>query len=322
MARAADRRRVFVPMKLIRPLHRFIPAVFSPFHDDGSIAPETVPVQAAFLRERGITTVFITGTTGECHSLARDEKLCLYEAWAKASGAHGLQVMAHVGGNSIEDAIWLARRAADLDLAAISTLAPSYFKPAAVADLVDWCAAIAAAAPALPFYYYDIPMLTGVSLPMDRFVADAVARIPTFAGLKFTNVDLISYRKVLDVAGDRLDVPWGIDEAFLGALATGATGGVGSTYNFAPQLYTDLVSAFGRGDLDEARRLQSLSIAMVDAIASTGFLGTAKALMTRLGVPLGPARAPLGNPSAAEFDAVFDRLTALGFERWSAAALR
>jgi N-acetylneuraminate lyase len=301
-------------MKLIRPLHRFIPAVFSPFHDDGSIAPETVASQAAFLRDRGITTVFITGTTGECHSLTCDERLALYEAWAEAADTGHLQVIAHVGGNSIEDAKRLARRAADLELAAISTLAPSYFKPATLADLVDWCAAIAALAPDLPFYYYDIPMLTGVSFPMDRFVVEAEARIPTFAGLKFTNVDLISYRKCLDVAGDRLDVPWGIDEAILGALATGARGGVGSTYNLIPQLYADLLAAFTRGNLDEARRLQSLSIALVDALASTGFIGTSKALMTRLGVPLGPARAPLVNPTAAEFDVVCSRLTALGFD--------
>ena len=31
---------------------------------------------------------------------------------------------------------------------------------------------------------------------------------------------------------------------------------------------------------------------LIDAIAATGFLGTAKALMGRLGVPVGPARLP------------------------------
>jgi N-acetylneuraminate lyase len=303
-------------MKLLRPLHRFIPAAFSPFHADGSIAPEAVAQQASFLAAQGISTVFITGTTGECHSLTCAEKLVLYDAWADAGGTHNLQVIAHVGGNSIEDARTLAIRARDLELAAISTLAPSYYKPANLAVLIDWCADIAAAAPELPFYYYDIPMLTGVTVPVDRFIVEAAARIPTFAGLKFTNPDLITYRKCLDVAGERFDLPWGIDEALLGALATGARGGVGSTYNFAPGLYTDLVTAFNRGDLDEARRLQSLSIAMVDAMAEPGFLGTAKALMTRLGVPVGPARAPLGNPTADQFDAVVARLTDLGFDRW------
>jgi N-acetylneuraminate lyase len=115
-------------------------------------------------------------------------------------------------------------------------------------------------------------------------------------------------------------LPWGTDEALLGALATGARGGVGSTYNWAPRLYTRLTDAFTRGDLAEARRLQSISIAMVDAIGATGFMGTAKALMCRLGVPVGPARAPLGNPTPAQVDALVARLEALGFSEWGAKA--
>ena len=305
-------------MRLTRPLEEFIAATFSPFHADGSIAPEAVPMQAIFLAAQGIKTVFITGTTGECHSLTCEERLELFDAWAHAGRVHSVAVIAHVGGNSIADARTLARRAAELELAAISALAPSYFKPEDLESLIDWCAEIAAAAPGLPFYYYDIPMLTGVSLPIERFLAQAPARIPNLAGVKFTNVDLISYRRSLDVAGDRFDLPWGIDEALLGAMATGARGGVGSTYNFAPNLYVNLKRAFERGDLAEARRLQSLSIALVEVLSTHGYLGTAKALLERLGVPVGPARAPLGNPTPEQFDAVFRRLNELGFQDWGA----
>ena len=139
--------------------------------------------------------------------------------------------------------------AGTLGLSAISTLAPSYFKPRTLADLIDWCAAIAAEAPALPFYYYDIPSMTGVSFPIELFLVEAPARIPTLAGVKFTNPDLVSYRRSLDAAAGRFDLPWGMDEALLAALATGARGGVGSTYNLAHPLYVGLRDAFGRGDL-------------------------------------------------------------------------
>jgi len=96
---------------------------------------------------------------------------------------------------------------------------------------------------------------------------------------------------------------------------------VGSTYNWAPQLYVNLIDAFSRGDVDEARRLQSISIAMIDAIGSTGFMGTAKALMCRLGVPVGPARLPLSNPTSAQVDTLISRLDDLGFRRWGARPL-
>jgi N-acetylneuraminate lyase len=298
-------------MKPIRPLHEFVAAVFSPFHSDGTLAPEVVPLQAAFLAAQSVKTVFITGTTGECHSLTCGERLQLFDAWAHAAPPHGLTVIAHVGGNSLEDATRLAARAQALDFSATSALAPSYFKPATTDMLVEWCASIAAAAPELPFYYYDIPSLTGVSLPIDRFLVAAGGRIPNLAGVKFTNPDLVAYRRSLDVDGGRFDLPWGIDEALLGGLATGARGGVGSTYNFAARLYTGLREAFDRGDLAEARRRQSLSIAIVDAIAATGYMGTAKALLTRLGVPVGPARPPLDNPTAAQVDAVMKKWQAL-----------
>ena len=225
------------------------------------------------------------------------------EAWAAAGPAHGLQVIAHVGSHAIEDARRLARTAGTLGLSGISTLAPSYFKPRTLTDLIDWCAAIAAEAPALPFYYYDIPSMTQVSFPIELFLVEAAARIPTLAGVKVSNPDLVSYRRGLDAAAGRFDLPWGTDEALLAALATGAKGGVGSTYNWAHPLYVGLRDAFGRGDLDEARRRQSLSIAMVDAIAATGFMGTVEGADGPPGRPGRPGAAPHGNPTAVEVDA-------------------
>lgn len=299
-------------------LHELVAATHSPFHADGSLAPEIVPVQAAFLKNNGIKTVFITGSTGESHSVTWEEKAELYEAWAKASQATGLAVIAHVGCNCLENSKKLARLAEDLRFKAISALAPSYYKPAGLSALIDCCAAIAAEAPATPFYYYDIPALTGIMLPMEKFLLEAPARIPTLAGIKFTNPDLVSYRRSLDVAGHDFDLPWGVDETLLAGCATGARGGVGSTYNWAPRLYLDLIAAHNEGDLSKARRLQSLSIAMIDAIAATGFLGTAKALMGRLGVPVGPSRLPLGNPSEEQVDALMVRLEQLGFADWGA----
>lgn len=299
-------------------LHELVAATHSPFHVDGSLAPGVVHRQAAFLKANGIKTVFVTGSTGESHSLTCGEKLALYDAWAEAATTSGLAVIAHVGGNCIEDSKILARRASQLGFVAISALAPSYFKPASLSALIDCCAVIAAEAPMMPFYYYDIPALTGLTLPIDKFLIEAQARIPNLAGIKFTNPDLASYRRCLDIAGERFDLPWGIDEELLAGLATGARGGVGSTYNWAPKLYHDLMTAHAEGDLPEARRLQSISIKMIDAIAATGYFGTAKALMARLGVPVGPARLPLANPTDEQIDALMIRLDELGFALWGA----
>ncbi len=293
-------------------LHELVAATHSPFHEDGSLAPEVVPMQAAFLHNQGIRTVFITGSTGESHSLTLNEKLRLYDAWAAAGPSAGLRVVAHVGGNCLEDCKILAASAQERKFLAISALAPSYFKPADVPAMVQWSESIAKAAPDTPFYHYDIPVLTGVHLSMPEYLRQARERIPTLAGIKFTNPDLVAYLRSLEVAGEALDLPWGVDETLLAALATGARGGVGSTYNWAPHIYHKLEAAFHAGDFTAARSWQSTSIKMIDAIAATGFLGTAKAIMARLGVPVGPARQPLANPSASQVDSVMAKLTVLG----------
>src|SRR4051794_13226665 len=100
-------------MQPIEWLHELVAAVHSPLREDGAIAPDIVARQAAFLGANGIKTVFITGSTGECHSLTCAERLALYEAWAAAGLEQDLAVIAHVGAHAIDDARTLARRARD-----------------------------------------------------------------------------------------------------------------------------------------------------------------------------------------------------------------
>lgn len=287
-------------------LHGLVAATHTPFHPDGSLAPEVVPLQAEHLARHGIRTAFITGSTGEGHSLTRDERIAIYEAWASAGPDHGIKVIAHVGSNCLRDAACFSMVASELGLAATAALAPSYYKPGNVAALVDCCAMIASAAPDLPFYYYDIPVLTGVHMSMTDFLALAGKKIPNLAGIKFTNDDLDAYASCLD-AGP-WDIPWGIDEKLLPALQAGARGAVGSSYNFAAPLYHKLIAAFESGDLETAAALQQQAVELIEAIAATGYLGTAKAVMGWQGVPVGPARLPVPNPSSSQLDVLREKL--------------
>jgi len=88
-------------------------------------------------------------------------------------------------------------------------------------------------------------------------------------------------------------VLFGRDELLLAGLAYGARGAVGSTYNYAAPLYLNMMDAFERGDLDEARRLADQSIAMVRTVVRLGELPAAKAILTHLGIDVGPPRPPL-----------------------------
>lgn len=298
------------------PLTGLVAATYTPFHADGSLNLAGVEAHARHLVANGVSTVFIGGTTGESHSLTLEERRALAVRWMEVARGTGLRVVVHVGSNSIEDARNLSAQAEQLGALAISALSPSYFKPRDVDTLVACCERIASAAPATPFYFYDIPVFTNVSLSTPDFLEQARHRIPTLAGLKFSNPDLMSYQLLLHAEGGPWDCPWGSDEALLAALAVGAPGAVGSTYNFAAPIYHRLLAAFARGDLATAREEQFRSVRLVRLLAKHGYFGATKALMGILGADVGPARLPLTNLNAEQLKAFRTDLDALGYFDW------
>lgn len=297
-----------------------VAATHTPFHADGSLNLVVVEKQAAHLSATGVKFAFICGSTGESHSLTVDERRALAVRWMEVTRGSALKVIVHVGTNCLADARTLAVHAQSLGAAAVSALAPSYFKPRSIPALVDCCADIAGACPELPFFYYDIPALTGFTLPMPEFLAAARDRIPNLAGIKFTNADLMMFQQTLRFDSGAFSVPWGCDEYLLAALALGATGAVGSSYNFAAPVYHRVIAAFERGDFKAARDAQFQSVQLIALLASRGYMGAAKATMKMLGVDVGPARLPNTSLNTEQQTALRADLEQLGFFGWVAKA--
>lgn len=305
-----------MPYPTSHPLQTLVAATHTPFHADGALNLAVVETQAAHMIKNSVTTVFIGGSTGESHSLTLDERRKLAERWFEVIKGTSLKVVVHVGSNCLADCRTLAAQAQQLGAVAISSLAPSYFKPKDVSTLVACAADIASAAPETPFYFYDIPVLTGVNLSMPDFLKQAPEKIPTLSGLKFTNPDLMAYQCCLHADGGAWDIPWGLDEIMLGALAMGARGAVGSSFNFAAPVYQRLIKAFHAGDMKTAREEQFKSVRLIQLLASYGYMGAAKATMKMLGVDVGPARLPNGSLTAARATKLEGELETMGFFEW------
>jgi len=293
-----------------------VAATHSPFLSNGDLNLAAVDKQAEHLAKSGINAVFICGTTGESHSLTVDERLALATRWGEVVRGTQMRLVVHVGTNCLADGRRLAKHAQSLGAFAIAALAPSHFKPKTLDTLIACSAEIAAAAPELPFYYYDIPSLTGVQLPTSEYLVRAPEKIPTLAGVKFTNTDLMSYQKCLHVENGKFDLPWGVDEYLLSALAVGAVGAVGSSYNFAAPLYQRIWSAFSRGDLATAQAEQYRSVQLIELLNSFGYVAAAKAVMGMLGVDVGPARLPNANLLPEQYTQLRAGLDKLGFFDW------
>ncbi|RLS26834.1 MAG: N-acetylneuraminate lyase, partial [Planctomycetota bacterium] len=151
-------------------LNGLVAATHTPFKKDGSLNLDGIEKIAAHLSSNKVDIAFIGGSTGESHSLNVEERMSLAKRWFEVVKGTKLNVVVHVGSNCLEDARTLAKQAQELKALAISALTPSYFKPKNVEALVECCSFIASAAPSLPFYYYDIPTMTGVNLFMPDFL--------------------------------------------------------------------------------------------------------------------------------------------------------
>ncbi len=266
-----------------------IAAPFTPFTMQEGVDLKRIPEYAAYLQEAGVSGVFVNGTTGEFASLTLKERQQLTQAWCAARGS--LQVVIHCGHSCLKDACELARCAESEGADAIAALSPYFYKPDSPRTLIDWCRALAGTTPALPFYYYHIPSKSGFLNPVSSFLETMAAEIPNFAGVKYTHEDALDFGQCMDLATEK-DMLWGRDEMLLAALALGARGAVGSTYNFAAPLYLKMWEAFDAGDMETARNCQQESRKIIADLLKGCFLLNAKSALRDKGIDCGGCRKP------------------------------
>lgn len=293
-----------------------VAAAFTPMHPDGSLNPDQAGPIVDYLVDQGLSAIYVCGSTGEGPLMTIEERKATAAAYVRAAAGR-LPVVVQVGHGSLAEARGLAAHAQQIGADAVSAVAPYYFRPGSVQVLLDCLAEITAAAPGLPFYYYHIPAITSVGLDMVELLRRAAKKVPTLAGIKYTAPTLDEFQALCEFDGGRFDILHGRDEMLLAGLATGARGAIGSTYNFAAPLYHRLIAAFERGDLDEARRCQALSVAMIRAIFDCGGQAGLKVAMNLIGPDCGPVRLPLVSFSPEQTGKLKREFEAIGVFDWA-----
>lgn len=279
-----------------------IAAPFTPFRPDFSVDVGQIAVQAERLIRDRADGAFVCGTTGEGSSLTVNERKIIVAEWVRYSA--DLKIIVHTGHSCIEEACSIARHANESGAHATSAMAPNFLRPADLEALVDYCACVAAAAPDRPFYYYHIPGMSGLDFAMHEFVKIAGDRIPNLAGIKFSHNDLHDLVEARQARSGGYEVYFGRDEMLLGALAMGATGAVGSTYNYATPVYREMIDQFNNGNHAEALRYQQLASRIISIFSRHGGHPANKAIMALAGVDCGPVRLPLKAITANQMDAM------------------
>jgi N-acetylneuraminate lyase len=269
-------------------------APLTPMNSDGEVMYGAVEPLAQLLIDRGAQGFYLCGGTGEGMLLTVPERMRLAETWCRMLAGH-LPVFVHIGHVCPEDAKALARHAAKVGAASISSVTPPVYPAADVGMLVRYFASIAREAPELPFYYYHSSGSAGLKVKGVDYLAAAEREIPNMAGMKFTHEDLMDLSRCIRFAGGRYDIFYGKDEMMLGALATGARGFIGGSYNYTAPLARQTLESHRAGDLEQAQQSQGQLVDLIAVFGRFGGLPAVKASMHRLGIDCGPCRLPLRN---------------------------
>jgi len=297
-------------------LRGLISATFTPMTVRNTIALRTIDRFAERLVDHAVNGVFVNGTTGEFASMTVQERISVANRWAKVAGGN-LKVIVHVGHTCLKAARDMAKEAQKAGAHAISALPPYYFKPEDMDQLAEFLAAIASAAPKLPFYYYHFPEMSGVAFPMAKFLEVARKRISSLSGVKFAGEDMTDFGRCVDAYGKNVNLLLARDEQLLGGLKVGAHGSIGSCCNFAAEVCLRIISNFRSGELGSAQNLQVRCVEILAVLRRYGLIPAGKATMGLVGCDCGPVRPPFRNLTAEEVDQLAEQLDGMGFAELS-----
>jgi 4-hydroxy-tetrahydrodipicolinate synthase len=270
------------------PFGRALCAMITPFTEEGALDLPGAQRLAAHLVAQGCEGLVLSGTTGESPTTSDAEKADLVRAVREAVGERA-SVVAGVGTADTRHTIALALAAEKAGADGVLLVTPYYSRPPQ--DAVEAHVRQVADATALPVMLYDIPGRTGTRIEPETLIR--LAGHPRIVAVKDCSYDFLGTQRVL--AATDLAYYAGCDEHNLALYAVGAAGCISTVANVVPDRVRAVLDAFDAGDTGGAAALQRRLTPLIAHMMSAGLPGTvtAKALLTTLGLPAGPVRAPL-----------------------------
>lgn len=280
-------------------------AMVTPFDKDMKLDVDAGVKLAAKLVDDGCDGLVLGGTTGESPTTSTAEKLTLIREVKNALGERA-KIVAGAGNYSTDSSVDLAQQSVNAGANALLIVTPYYSKPPQE-GVYQHFKTVASAVDA-PIMLYDIPGRTAT--PIAEETAMRLAEVPNIVAIKEAKGDLAAgarlYQKTelaLYSGDDPINIPW---------LSVGATGFVSVVGHCAARTLRDMRTAFDRGDLAEALRLNSTMFPLNRAMARSGGVSFAKAALDIMGMSVGSPRLPQVPLSDEARDALLEDLRQAG----------
>ena len=235
--------------------------MITPFGEDGDVDLAATEKVTEHIIEGG-ASAFVLGTTGEAASISLQAKVRLAECVVRQVGGRR-KVYAGIADNCLANSLEMSRQFACLGVDVAVAHVPYYY-PLSEEDMAAYFERLADQSD-LPVMLYNIPITTGMSIPVPAI--DRLSVHPNIVGLKDSENNLERLQDATTRWKDRRDFVYltGCSALCDAALSLGADGIVPSAGNIAPSLFVSLCEAAAEGQTSRARRLQ----ACADQISGT-----------------------------------------------------
>jgi N-acetylneuraminate lyase len=268
-----------MPVDLLASPNRILPALVTPLLPDGRLDERSAERLINHLYDRGVGGLYVTGSTGEGIYLDFDVRRRIVELAVALSRGRGT-VIVHVGAIQAIKAAELAQHAAQCGADAVSSIPP--FAGGYSWDEVHGYYADLARRSPLPVVAYYIPGLTGQ--PHSTANLASLLALPNIAGFKFTDTTLYAMQRLTARFQPGQIMYNGPDEMLALGLQMGAHGGIGTTYNFMPDLIMQIYRHCQAGRFAEAVAVQRQANEIIEALLMYQGLAASKQILVWQGL--------------------------------------
>lgn len=261
-------------------------ALFTPFTKDNRIDEEMVARLIDYGIANGIKGFYLTGGTGEGLLLSKEERITIYHAAVKAAKGNA-KLIAHVGCINTDDAIELARAAADAGCDWVSSVPPVYYgqKPAEVFNHYR----LISEATDLPFLIYANGGVVNPDSDRRFFVLKNVK------GMKYTGTTFYDIQRLNNRLDKEVVFFSGSDQHAIAALSFGNlfAGSIGTVQNIIPAHFVKIHNLMLQNNFRAAAELQAEANRVVEFVCHTFHKQSLrKAAMRYIGLDCGQFRPP------------------------------
>ncbi len=263
----------------MQPPPRVVPALITPFGDDGSIDTDAHRHNLTTLAGRGVEGFVLSGSTGQGPYLIPGERKTLISTARRALGAEPY-LLCGVQAESVAQALAQGEEAAEGGADAMLVMTPTTLIRGDHEAVARFYRLLGDRAP-LPVFLYSVPATTGYQIPVE--VTIDLASHSNIVGIKDSGADADRVPPLAAVIDDGFVVMAGSSRVVNEFMLNGAHGAITSSANYAFDLIVDAVT-------DDAAQQRLTGLAA--AVEKFGLAGT-YAAAAATGLIAGAMRLPL-----------------------------